>query len=257
MVDWYVYSVFLTAIALGAWLQATSGFALGLIVMAIVQMTGVMSIAETAAAISVLAFMNIAVSLFDTFPLIDRRLFVFLTLGQLPAIALGIAFLNYLTQEATAILEVIFGLFLITGSLSLALNPTPQDRRSGGVVTIGVGFAGGIFGGMFAASGPVVGWFAYRQPIVIASIRASLLAMLGVTTCTRTVLVGIDGIFTQALIWLIVAALPVVFFATFFAKRFQPKLTDRQFRRTVFTFVFLVGCWILGVAVVKLTSDMV
>lgn len=214
-----------------------------------------MSIAETAAAISVLAFVNIAVSLFDTFDDIDRRLFLYLTVGQLPAIALGIAVLNYLSSEATVILEIVFALFLITGSFSLALNPTPRERRSTAIATVGVGFVGGIFGGMFAASGPVVGWFSYRQPVVIASIRASLLAMLGVTTCTRTVLVWFDGIFSQSLIWIIIAAVPVVFLATFLAKRFQPKITDRQFRRAVFTLVFLVGCWILSIAVIELLGD--
>ena len=254
MVDINVYCVFLVAIAVGAWLQATSGFALGLIVMAIVQVTGVMTIAETAAAISVLAFLNIAVSLADTYRSIDGRLFLFLTLGQVPAIALGIAILNYLTREATAILEIVFALFLITGSLSLALNPTPQARRSGALAATGVGFAGGIFGGMFAASGPVVGWFAYRQPIVIASIRASLLAMLGVTTCTRTVLVWMDGIYSQSLLWIIIAAVPVVFISTYVAKRFQPNVTDRQFRRAIFSLVFLIGCWILVSAVIKVVN---
>ena len=252
MIDFYVYGVFLAAVALGTWLQATSGFALGLIVMAIVQVSGVLSIAETAAAISVLAFVNIAVSLVDSFKDIDRRLFLFLTLGQLPAIVLGIALLNYLTREATVLLEIVFALFLIAGSFALALNPTPKERRSSGLATTATGFAGGIFGGMFAASGPVVGWFAYRQPIAIASIRASLLAMLGITTCTRTVLVWIDGIFTQSLLWIILTAVPVVFLATYLAKRFQPRMTDRQFRRAVFTLVFLFGCWILVVAVIEL-----
>ena len=222
--------------------------------MAVVQVSGVLSIAETAAAISVLAFLNIAVTLFDTFKDIDKRLFIFLTLGQLPAIALGIALLNFLTREATAILEIVFALFLIAGSLSLALNPTPRSRRSSVIATSGVGFAGGIFGGMFAASGPVVGWFAYRQPIVIASIRASLLAMLGVTTCARTALVSFDGVFTQSLIWLIFAALPIVFIFTYIAKRFPPKVTDRQFRRAVFTLMFVVGCWIFGSAAFSLLN---
>lgn len=252
LIDLYAYSVFLIAVALGAWLQANSGFAFGLIVMAIVQVSGVLSIAETAAAISVLAFLNIAVTLFDTFRDIDKRLFLFLTLGQLPAIALGIALLNYLAREATAILEIVFALFLMTGSLSLALNPTPRPRRSSAIATTGVGFVGGIFGGMFAASGPVVGWFSYRQPIVIASIRASLLAMLGVTTCTRTILVSFEGIFSQSLLWLIFVALPFVFVSTYIAKRFPPKVTDRQFRRAVFSLMFVIGCWILGTAVVKI-----
>ena len=240
---------------MGAWLQTTTGFALGLIVMAIVQVSGVLTIAETAAAISVLAVLNIAFSLIDTLRDIDKRLFLCLILGQLPAIALGVSLLNYLTREAAVILEIVFALFLIAGSFSLVRNPKPNDRRSSMYTTTAVGFAGGIFGGMFAASGPVVGWYVYRQPIVIASIRASLLAMLGVTSTTRTALVWFDGVFTAALVTLIVAAIPVVFVASYLAKRFRPRVTDRQFRRAVFSLLFLVGCWILSVAVIEMFHE--
>ncbi|MYD42782.1 MAG: TSUP family transporter [Gammaproteobacteria bacterium] len=249
MFDWHVYAVFLIAVAAGAYLQAMSGFALGLIVMAIVQATGVMSIENTAAVISVLAFANIALALYFTYQSIDKWLFIGLTIGQIPAIALGLSLLDYLGQESIETLELIFGAFLIIGSLSLVLNPAPRERRSTTITTIGVGAVGGVFGGMFAASGPVVGWFAYQQPIVIASIRASLLAMLGVTTIVRTTYVAIDDIFTISLIWLIVATLPVVLLVTACARRFGPQVSDRQFRRGVFSFVLLIGCWIFGSAV--------
>ena len=242
--DVVVLIVFLIAVAIGAWVQATSGFALGLIVMAIVQLTGVMSLADAAAVISVLAFLNITVALFDTYNDVDKKLFLCLIAGQLPAIGVGVWILNYLGREAVSVLELIFGLFLVLGSLSLSINPQPQPTRSKSPMTIAVGAAGGIFGGMFAASGPIVGWFSYRQPIVIASIRASLLAMLGVTTITRTVIVTIDGIFNRTLLLLIACGVPVVFCATWFAKKYLPRLTDHQFRRSVFILTLAVGLWI-------------
>ena len=254
MADWYVYGVFLIAVFAGAWVQATSGFALGIIVMAVVQLTGIMSLAQAAAAISVLAMLNIGMSLIDAYKHIDKRLFWFLTLGQIPAIAVGIELLNYLGREATVVLELVFGLFVVLGSLSLAFNPTPQERVSSRSATIAAGVAGGLFGGMFAASGPVVGWFAYRQPLIISAVRASLLAMLGATTITRTVIVSIDGIFDQALLVMIAAAVPVVFIATFVARRYPPTVTDRQFRRSIFFMMFLVGCWITTGATMKLLS---
>ena len=244
MVDWTAIAIFLPAVALGAWVQATSGFALGLVVMAIVQVTGAMSLANAAAAISVLAFVNIALALWYTHKDIDKKLFVCLVIGQLPAIGIGVWLLNYLGREAATLLELIFGAFLIAGSVSLSVNPTPKPSRSGQGATVVVGFAGGIFGGMFAASGPVVGWFSYRQPIIIASIRASLLAMLGVTTVTRTIIVAIDGIFAQDLFIAILCSIPVVICTTWLATKYPPMVTDRQFRRSVFVLVLLVGLWI-------------
>lgn len=244
MFDWVTYSVFLFAVAIGAWVQATSGFALGLIVMALVQVTGVLSVTDTAAVISILAFFNVALALFDTYEHIDKRLFVCLTIGQLPAIGLGIALLNALDQQYTAVVGLIFGLFLIFGGFSLAVNPVPRDHQSGKLSTAGIGFAGGIFGGMFAASGPVVGWFAYQQPLAIATIRASLLAMLGVTTLTRTSIVAVDGILTTSLLVLSAVSIPIVFLTTYIAKRFPLRVTDMQFRKLIFTCVLIIGCWI-------------
>lgn len=252
MADWVAIAIFLPAVALGAWTQATSGFALGLVVMALVQLSGAMSLADAAAAISVLAFVNIAVVLWDSYRDIDKNLFLCLVIGQLPAIGIGVWLLNYLGREAALLLELIFGLFLVVGSISLTVNPTPKSVRSSQGATVGIGFAGGIFGGMFAASGPVVGWFAYRQPVVLASIRASLLAMLGLTTVARTIIVTIDGIFTQSLIITIICSIPVVFWATWFAKRYPPKLTDRQFRRMIFMFVLIIGIWISSSSVLQI-----
>ena len=220
--------------------------------MAVVQLTGVMSLAQAAAAISVLALLNIAMSLNDAYKHIDKRLFWCLTLGQIPAIAIGIQLLNFLGREATTVLELIFGMFVLSGSLSLAFNPTPQERVSSRSATVAAGFAGGLFGGMFAASGPIVGWFVYRQPLIISAVRASLLAMLGATTITRTIMVTIDGIFDRVLIIMIAVAIPVVFIATFIARRYPPAVTDRQFRRSVFFMMFLVGCWITTGAAMRL-----
>lgn len=212
--------------------------------MALVQVTGVLSIADTAAAISVLAFINVSFALFDKYKSIDKRLFLCLMIGQLPAIGIGVALLNTLEREHTAIIGLIFGIFLIAGSISLAVDPKTKSTRSGNLAITGVGFAGGIFGGMFAASGPVVGWFAYQQPLTIATIRASLLAMLGVTTITRTTIVAIDGIFSTSLLLLTLASIPVVFVTTYVAKRFPLDVSDYQFRKMIFSCVLVIGCWI-------------
>lgn len=244
MIDIYSGLVFLVAVALGAWVQAISGFAFGLIVIAIVQLTGAFTIIEAAAAISILAFANIVMSLFDTYRFIDRNLFLGLIAGQIPAIGIGVWLLGYLTTTALTLLELIFGLFLIMSGLALTINPSPMTNRSSNFKTIGAGFFGGIFGGMFAASGPIVGWFSYLQPLQIASIRASLLAMLGVTTLTRTLIVAVGGVFTIHLLQWIAIGIPVVIAFTYLGKRFPLALSDQSFRRVMFILVLITGCWI-------------
>ncbi len=225
-------------------------------VMAIVQAAGVLSVADTAAAISVLAFLNVFAALISSYRHIDKRIFICLTLGQVPAIGIGLFLLDYVGDQSVATLEILFGVFLIAGGFTLARDPTPKQHQSSRVATVSVGFVGGLFGGLFAASGPIVGWFAYQQPILIASIRASLLAMLGVTTLTRTTIVAIEGVFTQSLVLMILAAVPVVAVVTYFATRFPPKLSDQKFRQGIFSFVFLIGLWILGAGVLELTNEL-
>ena len=255
MIDFYDGLIFLVAVALGAWVQAISGFALGLIVIAIVQLSGSITIIEAAAAISILAFANISISLIDTFRQIDRQLFTRLIIGQIPAIGIGVWILGYLSSAATTILELIFGLFLIASGLSLSLNPKVLPSRSGSKVVVATGFAGGIFGGMFAASGPVIGWFAYRQPLEIPAIRASLLAMLGVTTVTRTLIVSVGGVFTSNLLAWVAAGIPIVIAATYLAKKVPIKASDRQFRRLMFLLVLVTGLWIVGSSVWRFSVD--
>ncbi|HBK17026.1 MAG TPA: hypothetical protein DDZ38_00200, partial [Gammaproteobacteria bacterium] len=53
--------------------------------------------------------------------------------------------------------------------------PNPRGGRSRSPQTFVVGFLGGTLGGMFAASGPIIGWFGYRQPLPVGAIRATLL----------------------------------------------------------------------------------
>ena len=251
MIELYDGMVFLISVAIGAWVQAISGFAFGLIVIAIVQLTGTMTIKEAAAAISILAFANVVISLQHTFRHIDRRLFTRLIVGQLPAIGVGVWFLGYLSVQATSVLELIFGLFLIVSGTALAINPTPLALRSRDASIISAGLMGGIFGGMFAASGPIIGWFAYRQPIPIAAIRASLLAMLGVTTLARTAIVAVDGVFTVDLAIWIAVAIPFVIAFTYLGRNVGQGFGDRHFRRVIFILVLVVGCWIVGSALLR------
>ena len=71
-----------------------------------------------------------------------------------------------------------------------------------------MGLVSGILGGLFSASGPVLGWFAYSQPLPVAVIRATLLSYYCVATATRTVIVFFEGSLSPAV--LLYAVLPCV-----------------------------------------------
>ena len=240
--------VILAAVFVGSYVQGVTGFALGIMVMAIVTVAGVMEVAPMAAVISVIALVNVAVALHGHLRDIDRRLFTGLTLGQIPGIFAGLWLLDWLSADATAILELILGIFIVAGSISMAIRPTTKARRSPQWTAIAAGAGGGLTGGMFAASGPVTGWYSYRQPIPVAVVRASLLAGLMVTTIVRTVAVGFSGHLTTAVLTVIAASLPMVAVGTVLARRFPPVLSEPNMRRLVFTLLLVIGVWIVASA---------
>ena len=116
-----------------------------------------------------------------------------------------------------------------------------------------VGAGGGLVGSMFAASGPVIGWCAYRQPIPVATVRATLLARYLVTSTTPTVVVGMGGGLSEIVWQLTALELPVVAFGTWLARRHVPLFDEGNMRRVAFTILLLLGVGIIASAVRELT----
>ena len=248
------FVIFLIAVFLGSYVQGITGFALGIVVMAIMAVATTIPVAPLAAAISLLALFNVLVALPGQHRDIDWRLFLGLTIGQIPGILIGLWLLDFLSSSSVEILELILGIFIVAGSLTLALRSRMQAERSRGFTASIAGFFGGLAGGMFAASGPVTGWYAYRQPMSVSVIRSSLLAGLLVTTLCRTTLVAFDGQITTEILFLVGLAVPVVALGTMLARRYRRVLSESQTRRFAFGFLCVVGCWIIGAQTVKLVS---
>ena len=125
----YAIAIFIVAVGLGAWVQGATGFALGIVFMAIVQIAGVMSIADAAAVISVLALFNIAVGLVGATRKIDWPIFRGIAIGQFPAIVLGVWLLTILSTNQTQLLGLLFGLFLYRSAF-IVVRPQPLPERS-------------------------------------------------------------------------------------------------------------------------------
>ena len=82
--------IFLGAVFAGSYVQSVSGFAMGLIVIAVVGASGIISLPVLTAAASLITVVNVAVALKGHTQHIDRRIFLWLAAGQLPAIGVGV-----------------------------------------------------------------------------------------------------------------------------------------------------------------------
>jgi uncharacterized membrane protein YfcA len=98
---------------------------------------------------------------------------------------------------------------------------------------------------MFSASGPVLGWFGYNQPLPVAAIRATLLACFALTTTTRTTIVGMTGGLTEAVFTYALAGLPIVLVGTWLGRNLPPPFTEDGIKRFAYWLLIVMGCWIL------------
>jgi uncharacterized membrane protein YfcA len=241
---------FLLAVLLGSYVQAVAGFAMGLMIIATVASARLAPLETASAVVSLLSFVNIALSLRGHFHLVHGRVFRALAWGQAPAIVLGVWLLGVLSSGATFVLELLLGTFLILGSGSMMFRPRLRPTVSTTPAALAAGAAGGLLGGLFAASGPVIGWFCYRQPLPVTEIRATLLGCFAVSTLIRVVTVGAAGDLDREVWRLAATALPVVLLGTWLGRNRPPPIAEATLRRFAFLLLTLMGLWILGSAVV-------
>ena len=146
------------------------------------------------------------------------------------------------------VLEMCLGVFITLGGLSMFLRPHPWPVVSKPFFTWLVGSTGGLVGGMFSASGPVLGWFAYNQPLPLATIRATLLASFVLTTSTRTVLVGATGGLTETVLIYSAGAIPAVVLGSWLGRKFAPPVDEAVIKKGAYMLLLTMGIWILATA---------
>ncbi|MFA5628298.1 MAG: sulfite exporter TauE/SafE family protein [Thiohalomonadaceae bacterium] len=243
--DPFTLAAFLFVVALGAYVQTVTGFALGLIVMGGITLLDLAPVAFTAIVIGFTALVNNFLALQRALHHIDRRGMMFTLLGMLPATYLGVQLLDQLQNTSINSLRVILGLVILAGGVMLALRPHPHERRAAGWVDAGVGIIGGILAGTFSIGGPPLVFHFYRQPLSLAVVRATLLATFAVTTAARLVYVGLAGDIELEMIEMSLLCLPVVFLATMAGRRYPPPLPDLAMRRLAFILLGLIGLLLL------------
>jgi uncharacterized membrane protein YfcA len=236
------------AVLIGSYVQTIAGFAMGMIVMAVGGASGAVSLPVLTAVVSLISAVNIGFALKGHTRSIDRGLFLSMASGQLPAIALGVFLITVLDRDAAWMLQILLGAFITIGSLTMIIKPVALQQVSPRWACVSAGFGGGLFGGLFAASGPVIGWFLYRQPLELTVVRATLLSAFALSTVTRTAIVGVQGGLTATVLWLSLIALPLVALGTWLGRIAAPPVSDAVLKRAVFFLLFLMGIYIIATA---------
>jgi len=239
--SWIVFS---GAVFLGSYVQSVVGFAMGMIIVALAGASGVITLPELAAAVSIISFVNILLSLKGHLHSVNRVILPWMMAGQIPTIAVGVWIITVLDQQAQGLLQLLLGIFILLGSASMMIRPVALAQVSPSWACLVAGIGGGLSGGMFSASGPVIGWFTYRQPLELAVIRATMLAFFAVASSLRTVVVAVHGGITPDVLWLSLIALPFVTVGAWLGRVVPPNISDRAMKRAVFGLLLVMGAYI-------------
>lgn len=237
---------------MAAWLQTLTGFALGMILMGGAGLLGLMPLPQAAMVTSILVVTNGALVLWRGWREVDRAVLAQTLCGSFPTMLIGFALLHWLAARAVGGLQLLLGLVICAAALQLALHPRPQARRSGPAVFVIAGAAGGMLSGLFATVGPPIIWNLYRQPMALASIRVTLLAVfvsnqilrLGVAAATSGI--GLPVLATAA------GAIPAVILGTYSARRWPPPVSTAAIRKLAFALLMLSGLALAANGVTRL-----
>lgn len=241
--------IILFAVTLGSYLQAFTGFALGIVVLAIAVLTHAAPIAIIATTITIVAIPAITIALARHWQHIDRISFFKTLMGLAPGTLLGLWLLGKLGQEHTALLQLLLGGLIVAGGVALFIKPRPRPSRSSPASFVLMGVLGGLMGGMFSIPGPPLIYHYYRQPLSIQAIRTSLLALSGAMALIRLIMQGAQGELNTEVMSLGVLSIPVAMLASWLYVRFPPRISDLSMRRGAFALFIAMGGFISLTAV--------
>ena len=245
-------AAFLAMVAAGTYVQAVTGFAMALVLMALVAAFGLLPIPAAATVAALLTATMSLVFLHGQWRLVERRFLWPLLVGNAPGVLLGLAVLAWLGEREMEAVRLVFGLFAVAAGVSVILRPVPRAAPSPRWHTGVFGGLAGVFAGMFAVGGPVMAYHAYRQPLALANVRATLAVVFVLGNAGRSAAVaateGLDG----STLGLYAVGLPVVFVFTALGRRFPPRVTDRTMRRLASALVVAVGAFVGATAVSRL-----
>ncbi|QFU00806.1 Sulfite exporter TauE/SafE [Halomonas sp. THAF5a] len=234
----------LAIMAVAGYLHTVSGFGLGMIVMGAAGGLGVASVPVLAAVVSLVTLVNSAVALPGSGRSLGAPRILALAVGIAPSIVLGVWLLSWLDATFTALLTLLLGALVLSGGISIGLQPQPRRAESPPWSFAVSGALTGMCGGLFGVPGPPVIYHCYRQPLPLETIRLLLILCFAITSGVRTLYVASQGGLTADVWQLALWSMPVVGGATWLGRRYPLPCSAGLMRRLAM--LTLVG---LGVAI--------
>lgn len=231
----------LLIVALAAYVQTVSGFALGLVLMAGVGLTGIIPITSAALLVSFLIMANAAILLPRYWRFIALRACILTIVSSILFSAIGYMLLRCLAQTSIGWVKLLLGLVVIASSLPMMVRPVRLSRMDSNAWFVGYGAIAGLMGGLFATPGPPLVYHFYRQPLEAQVVRVSLVTIFAGIVAVRLVVVLATGTFPLPVLWWSILAVPATIVTTHFADHFRPPIGDAAMQRIAFVLLLASG----------------
>jgi uncharacterized membrane protein YfcA len=239
---------FMACVAVAAYAQNATGFAFGLILLGLVSVLDITSVQDAANAATVLTLVN-AWTHFRNHPgQVPWRLMSPALAGGLAGVVGGVALLGWLSGNAIEYLRALLGVCILACAVMLAMQARPRASMSSRPTMAGVGMLSGLFGGLFASSGPPMVYLMYRQPLTHDRVRHALLLMFAFNALVRLVMVLPTGQFSGRSTLLSACAVPIVYGVTRFQQRHPAPFSTTQLRWLVGGLLTLAGATLVATA---------
>lgn len=240
--------------AVASYMQTLTGFAMGLVLMGGIGLTGILHLPDAAVLVSVLTLSNAVQVLAKGWRDVAWTEFRLVVVSSIVTLFVGYGLLEFLAGASLDWVRLILGVVIIASSLQLLFRPQPLARRSPAPSFVAFGAVAGLMGGLFSTSGPPLVYHLYRQPLTHASVRETLVLVFAVNAAVRLGTVAAAGNLPPLSTWWALAALPVVAGSTFLARRWPPPVSPLTLRRVAFGLLLLSGASLGLPALLKLTG---
>lgn len=237
-----------------AYVQTLTGFALGLLMMGGIGLSGLIPLTDAAVIVGMLTLINAAQVLAKGWRDVAWPEFRLIIIPSLITLVLGYFILEFLAGTSLDWLRLILGVVIIASSIQLSLKPHPLAERSSSGSFVVFGAVAGLMGGLFSTAGPPLVYHLYRQPIRPISVRETLVTVFAVNAVLRLAVVTGSGNLPHGSTWWALLAAPVVIALTYAARRWPPPLSTLVMRRIAFFLLLLSGLSLAIPALLKLTG---
>ncbi|MGI4861723.1 MAG: TSUP family transporter [Janthinobacterium lividum] len=232
------HALFLAVTAAATLTQTLTGFAFGLVFLALMACFHLAPLPAAANVVNVMVLANAAL-LVRHRPQLPAGVSLPIYGSSLAGVALGVALLGWISGSAVIVLRLLLGIAVLVCSLLLVVARRRRETVSGRASFAFYGGLSGVMGGLFASAGPPMVFQMYRQPLAAGTIRDTLVLLFAVNAVLRLLLIIPQGRFDGLSLMLSLEALPVVLGLTWFCKQHPPRLSPTAVKRVVF--VLLLG----------------